>query len=568
MKEGGGQKSPVQSGSAPRDRRDAPAGTAVSGAEGLLGLASSLGNAGFSELARDARAEGGLAALIARSAGHASNRSIARLARDMSARKLLRQVPPGGGGEPPEGAPRDAVAGAADFLRTHMGDLDDYAKDPLRQGRDMEALLRRIARRHPGLAAEATRLADLVREERAASETELGALTNRATDVLRRSGGGGNTPSPRKLEDQLRRVARGGGPHATEAGALADQMGRVRRRLNEIASGVPANYTPPPTKTMPTPRTGGSRANDKPPRTAGGSTPPGGGGGAAPSTGGGATAKTGAGTPAKGAGAGGTTVPDAGHAAGGGAPVRARPPTGTSGTTVPDAGHAAGGGARVRPGPPTRTGGEIDDHAGPDITAEERAAMAMPSNMIAGPGDWSLTWWLMQKLIFARFEEAAAEREREHVKQQIATQLEGQAVQTMGLQMRGDIAYAQVSTRTTQGYVSVLELTRLVVSPWFKQDYHRDTDAIGAVTTIDETYSFAITLHPRVKAWAVELLTNRIKAIDAHRQGTGGSAQLRTERDELVTCRHLVTTKEVSAFSMLPGTCHKYLPMGTPPPSG
>jgi hypothetical protein len=267
------------------------------------------------------------------------------------------------------------------------------------------------------------------------------------------------------------------------------------------------------------------------------------GGEAAPSTGGGTTAKTGAGPPAKGAGAGGTTVPDAGH--------------------------AAGGNPRARVGPPSGIGGGIEDDAGPDITSEERAAMAMPSNMAAAPGDWTLTGWLMQTLIFARFAEADAEKQRKHVERQIAAQLDAQAMQTMAFQMRGDIAYAQVSTRTTQGGgVSVLELTRLLVSPSFRQHHSRDTDAIAAVTTIDETHSFAITLHPHVKAWAVELLTNRIKSIEAQLQGTAASAQLRTERNELVACRHLVATREVVAFSMLPGHCHKYLPMGTPPPSG
>jgi hypothetical protein len=187
-----------------------------------------------------------VAALIAGSVSHASNRSMARLARDISARRLLRQTPPGGAGPPMGGAPSDPVVAAADFLRAHLGDPADYSKDPLRTGRDMEAMLRKIARRHPGLAAEANRHADMVRDARVASEAELRGLVGRGMEVLRRSGGGGGgTLTPRRVEDQLRRVARGGGADAAEAGTLADEVRQVRGRLNEIASGVPTNYTPP-----------------------------------------------------------------------------------------------------------------------------------------------------------------------------------------------------------------------------------------------------------------------------------------------------------------------------------
>src|SRR4051812_24029831 len=111
------RSAPVQ----PRRRPEvAPADTGV---PELLRLASSLGNARFSALAGVMPAKGGSEGLMARSAG---NSSIARLAGDASERKLLREVPPGGGGESPGGAPRDAVVAAADFIRTHLGDPDDY----------------------------------------------------------------------------------------------------------------------------------------------------------------------------------------------------------------------------------------------------------------------------------------------------------------------------------------------------------------------------------------------------------------------------------------------------------
>jgi hypothetical protein len=160
------------------------------------------------------------------------------------------------------------VIAAADFLRTHLGDPADAAKDPLRQGRDMEDMLRKVARRHPGLADEATRLADLVRDERRATQTALDALRGQAKDVLRRSGGGGHTDKAGKLEAALRRVARRGGPNAQEAAAVADQLSETRRRLNEIITGVPSNYKAPTTAKPPTvkePKAVGTPHTKKPP---------------------------------------------------------------------------------------------------------------------------------------------------------------------------------------------------------------------------------------------------------------------------------------------------------------
>jgi hypothetical protein len=243
---------------------------------------------------------------------------------------------------------------------------------------------------------------------------------------------------------------------------------------------------------------------------------------------------------------------------------------GTGGTTVPDVGHGAGGRPRVGSVPPRTGGGMLDDYdAGPDITAEEREAMAMPSNMIAGPGNWSLLGWLLKMLLFAGSEESLATKSAELVKGEIEARLKALGALTIAFQMRGDIAYAQVSTRTTKGDIgTVLDLTGLVVSSWFRQDRQSAENLVEGgmgLRETDETQSFALSLHPTVKAWAVGHLTNRIKTIDAQVQGTRGSAQLLTERDELVTCRNLVATKEVPAFSMLPGPCHKYLPMGTPP---
>ena len=70
------------------------------------------------------------------------NRAVNRvLARE---RKLLRQVPEGAGPVGGGGPPRDAVVAVADFLRTHLRN-GDYTQDQLRQGRDMENMLRRIA---------------------------------------------------------------------------------------------------------------------------------------------------------------------------------------------------------------------------------------------------------------------------------------------------------------------------------------------------------------------------------------------------------------------------------------
>src|SRR5215216_2289159 len=111
-----------------------------------------------------------LIALVARSAGHASNRSIARLARDSSVRKLLRNAA-GGGVGPGGAAPKDVAEVASDFLRERLG------QNAVREGSDMENMLRKIARRNPGLAERATGLADQLRDAKVGAKAELENLT-------------------------------------------------------------------------------------------------------------------------------------------------------------------------------------------------------------------------------------------------------------------------------------------------------------------------------------------------------------------------------------------------------
>jgi hypothetical protein len=526
VKEDGHQKSPVRSRSTARDPRDAPAGAAVSGPEGLLGLASSLGNAGFGALAGVARAEGGMEALMARSAGHASNSSIARLTRDMSERRLLRQVPPGGGGEPPGGAPRDAVVAAADFLRTHLGDPDDYAKDPLRQGRDMEAMLRKIARRHPGLAAEATRLADGVRDARAASEAELGALTNRARDVITRSGGGADTPSPRKLEDRLRRIADEGGHDATEAGALADQMRSVRRRLNEITSGVQANYTDSGTTSPKGPP-------GKPPV---------------------ASPDVSVDDPAT---RGQVRAPRGGGGAGG-------PSVGL------DPSLEAGGGART---PSRPRGGTADlDEGGTDITGEEVEAT---SGVTHGPTLLGMVGqWLIQD--FSREQQAKIDAiTTKQINDQLERQVKDLAPITIALQSGGNIAYVQVTIKETFARMgtyddgtTVRDLEAVRISEWFRQE--REHSSWEGVTETVVTNSFAQPLHPMVIDAFAAHLNGQMRDIDAQlRSSPSPTTELQQRRARLERCITRLRQKgpHVPSFAFLGGECLDVLPMGTPPPA-
>jgi hypothetical protein len=196
----------------------------------------------------------------------AGNRAVAALLQPTTSRsgvgvrKLLR-VAAGGGVGPGGVAPGDVAEVASDFLREKLG------QGAVRQGSDMENMLRKIARRNPGLAERATELADQLRAAKVGAQADLDDLTARGRALVRRAGATGQG-TPRKVEDALRNVARNiaspGGQQAQEATELADQIRQARGRLNELAQGVPAHYKAPTVKAPSTPGQGGTPQSDKP----------------------------------------------------------------------------------------------------------------------------------------------------------------------------------------------------------------------------------------------------------------------------------------------------------------
>jgi hypothetical protein len=203
--------------------------------------------------ARGVGAKQPLTELVARSVGHASNHSIARLVLEPGVRRLLRVATGGGLGG---AAPQDVAQVASDFLREKLG------QGAVRQGSDMENMLRKIARRNPGLAQRATGLADQLRAAKVGAQADLDDLTARGRGLAQRAGVTGQG-TPRKVEDALRNVARQGGQHAQEASELADQIRQARGRLNELAQGVPAQYRAPTLKPPPTSGQAGTPHGDK-----------------------------------------------------------------------------------------------------------------------------------------------------------------------------------------------------------------------------------------------------------------------------------------------------------------
>ncbi len=222
--------------------------------------------------------------------------------------------------------------------------------------------------------------------------------------------------------------------------------------------------------------------------------------------------------------------------------------------------------------PPTRqttTPRTPPGSAGIDMTTEERDAMAQPSSLLGEQAGFSLTGWLLDKLIFSGLHEKLRKRQLERLNQEIDQQLKAQRYKTLQLQMNGEHAYAQVTVETYSNSVagSVTSLKSLVVSDAYRQGINRKRDPIGGTKTEVETYSWAISLDPDVLKSAWNLLSNRVAALDTQLT-QGGSPQLRAQREELVKCRHVVAMKgaQVSAFSMLPWWCSDHLPRGKPPP--
>jgi hypothetical protein len=166
---------------------------------------------------------------------------IARAAPDSSVRKLLRNA--AGGGIGPGGvAPKDVAEIVSDFLREKLG------QGAVRQGSDMENMLRKMARRNPGLAERATELADQLRDAKEGAHAELDDLTARGRALVQREGASG-LGTPRKVEDGLRNIARQSqGRIAEEASELADQMRQARR------SPLRANRRPRPPNRRPRPQ--------------------------------------------------------------------------------------------------------------------------------------------------------------------------------------------------------------------------------------------------------------------------------------------------------------------------
>jgi hypothetical protein len=147
----------------------------------------------------------------------------------------------------------------------------------------------------------------------------------------------------------------------------------------------------------------------------------------------------------------------------------------------------------------------------------------------------------------------------QRIDQEVPKRLKALEYMTMALQIRGDIAYAQITVRTTAGnYGHVHDLESVAVSNWYRQVSKDDsslTDTYAGITKLVDTYSFALNLLPSVRAIYAHRLANEIATADAQ------------WRPKLQDCLQRLETKgpAVPAFSFLGGACLDVLPMVTGP---
>jgi hypothetical protein len=217
-----------------------------------------------------------------------------------------------------------------------------------------------------------------------------------------------------------------------------------------------------------------------------------------------------------------------------------------------------GAGARSTSRP---AGGSFDDDNPTDITGGEDMARSGldPNPTLLG----MLAQWLWGNDFQRALQEKADALMLKQINEEIEQRLKGLAYLTIGLQSRGDIVYAQITiehTITTMGKydspLRVMDLVGLRVSEWFRRD--RDSSTFEGVSTVKETNSYALRLHPLVIDSVASNLAQQI-----------ASSTSPPRRDLLQRCLTRLREKgpKVPAFSFLGGECLDVLPMGSKPPS-
>ncbi len=201
-----------------------------------------------------------------------------------------------------------------------------------------------------------------------------------------------------------------------------------------------------------------------------------------------------------------------------------------------------------------------DDEAG-DITGDEVEATSGVSH---SP---SLTGMIMNKLFkhwFGDGQKALDAALTKRFNEDLQRQLNALAYLSIGIQTRGDVAYAQITIEHTSGSmtlnsdpISVFDLKGVRISEWFREDH--DSSSFEGVSTVTETKSVALPLHPMVLNSWVSALTEQM-----------ASAASEGQRDRLRRCIERLKKRGPTApsFSSVGGDCLDLLPMGTQPPAG